>query len=145
MAFMTRKRRRRMIGVAAIVLCATAAVWLGTSAFRENIMFFFSPAEVAAGVAPAGQMIRVGGIVVPGSIRQSEDGVGVRFDVGDNTSRIAVHYEGILPDLFREDQGIVVQGSVDRDGRFHAREVLAKHDENYMPPEVGEMMLRAEQ
>lgn len=142
MALFNARRKRRLAGIMVIVLCASAATWFGVSAFRENIAFFFSPTEVVGGDAPRGHPIRVGGMVVPGSVEREEDGVTVRFRLTDMVSQVSVSYQGILPDLFREEQGIVVQGNLDDGGVFRAREVLAKHDENYMPPEVAEMMER---
>ncbi|MEX0729373.1 MAG: cytochrome c maturation protein CcmE [Aquisalimonadaceae bacterium] len=142
MALFNAHRKRRLIGVLTIVLSAGVAVWFGITAFQENIAFFFSPTEVAEGSAPTNHPFRMGGLVVPGSVEREEDGVTVRFELSDLVNSVAVRYQGILPDLFREEQGIVVQGSLDEDGTFRAREVLAKHDENYMPPEISEMLER---
>lgn len=142
MAVFNARRKRRLIGVLVVVLSAAAATWFGTTAFRENLAFFLSPTQVATGEAPADHAFRMGGLVVAGSVRREADGVTVRFELTDLAHSVAVRYRGILPDLFREEQGIVVQGTLGEDGTFQAREVLAKHDERYMPPEVAEMMDR---
>lgn len=140
MAVLNTRRKRRLAGVSIIVLGAVVAVWLGLNAFRDNLLFFFTPTQVAAGEAPVGQPFRVGGLVVAGSVRREPDGVTVRFELTDLAHTVAVHYQGILPDLFREEQGIVAHGTLEADGRFHARQVLAKHDEHYMPPEVADAL-----
>ena len=119
---------------------SSAAIGLVTYALRGNINLFFPPAEVAAGKAPVGQSIRVGGMVAEGSVRRSDDSLRVRFDITDFQATVPVVYEGILPDLFDEGQGAVASGVLDVDGVFQATEVLAKHDENYMPPEVAEAL-----
>lgn len=111
----------------------------------ENIMFFFSPSEVAEGKAPQGQLFRMGGMVVDGSVNRPGEGLTVEFDLTDNAKNVTVRYTGILPDLFREGQGIIANGKLGADGAFVAQEVLAKHDENYMPPEVAEAMKKAKQ
>jgi cytochrome c-type biogenesis protein CcmE len=133
-------RKQRLIIVLCVVLFSSAAVGLMAYALRGNINLFFPPAEVAAGKAPVGQPIRVGGMVVAGSIQRSPDSLAVRFEVTDYQARVPVVYEGILPDLFDEEQGAVVAGVLDGDGVLRATEVLAKHDENYMPPEVAEAL-----
>jgi cytochrome c-type biogenesis protein CcmE len=118
------------LGVAALGV-ATALV---LSAFNKNLVFFFTPSQVAAHEAPVGRTFRIGGMVVPGSVKR--EGVEVRFVVTDTAQSMPVIYRGQLPDLFREGKGVVAQGNLGADGVFTAREVLAKHDENYMPPEA---------
>jgi cytochrome c-type biogenesis protein CcmE len=129
---MTRKQRRlTLIAVAGIVLAFAVALTL--SALRDSITFFASPSELAANPPPPGKRLRIGGLVKEGSI--VKDGVLVRFDVTDGVKHIPVRYQGMLPDLFREKQGVVAEGTIE-DGVFIARTILAKHDENYMPREV---------
>ena len=110
----------------------------------ENIMFFFTPADVLEGKAPQGKLFRIGGMVVDGSVSRPGDGLTVQFDLTDNQQSLTVKYTGILPDLFREGQGIIANGQLDGSGNFIASEVLAKHDENYMPPELAEAMKNRE-
>jgi cytochrome c-type biogenesis protein CcmE len=141
---MTRARVRRAVFVGVIVGGITAATAFALTAFNKNLMFFFSPSEVAAGKAPAAGVFRLGGMVVKGSVRRPGDGLAVRFDLTDNAKVVTVEYAGILPDLFREGQGIVSRGKLRADGIFVADEVLAKHDENYMPPEVADAMKTAQ-
>jgi cytochrome c-type biogenesis protein CcmE len=131
------KRQNRMILVAMLVAGISLAGYFGLKAFNENLLYFFSPTDVVAGKAPTGKSFRLGGLVVNDSVKR--DGIKVRFDVTDNTNTFSVKYEGILPDLFREGQGIITTGSL-VGGIFMATEVLAKHDENYMPPEVAEAL-----
>ncbi|MGE0388420.1 MAG: cytochrome c maturation protein CcmE [Gammaproteobacteria bacterium] len=133
-------RRQRMVVVGAIVLGVAIAAGLALRAFQGNLLYFFSPAQVRAGEAPREQNFRVGGLVVAGSVQRRSGDLTVRFDLTDNAATIPVTYTGILPDLFREGQGIVALGRFGADGVFHAEEVLAKHDENYMPPEVAEAL-----
>jgi cytochrome c-type biogenesis protein CcmE len=123
-----------------IVLGVGTAVALALTAFNKNLMFFFSPSQVAAGEAPLNRSFRVGGMVKDKSVARDADGLTVRFVVHDNAKEVTIAYKGILPDLFREGQGIVAQGKLGSDGVFIADEVLAKHDENYMPPEVAAAM-----
>jgi cytochrome c-type biogenesis protein CcmE len=130
----TRHRRLLLIAAGLVVLGAIAALVL--NAFHSNLVFFFSPTEVAAGQAPKDRMFRVGGLVKEASIRREADGVTLTFVVTDTEKELPVRYKGILPDLFREGKGAVVQGRIGDDGVFAATEVLAKHDENYTPPEV---------
>ena len=104
-------------------------------------MFFFTPTEVLAGKAPANKLFRMGGMVVDGSVDRPGDGLTVKFDLSDNEQQVTVRFAGILPDLFREGQGIIANGRLDDQGDFIAEEVLAKHDENYMPPELADMHL----
>jgi cytochrome c-type biogenesis protein CcmE len=133
-----RKRLAIILGIVASVGVATALV---LNAFQSNLVFFYSPSQVAAKEAPTGRTFRIGGLVQAGSVQR--DGVQVRFQVTDTVKTIPVRYQGILPDLFREGKGVVAQGSLGADGIFVAREVLAKHDENYMPPEAADALKRA--
>jgi cytochrome c-type biogenesis protein CcmE len=133
-------RQKRLTVVAVGLLCLGTAVALVLNAFSSNLVFFYSPSQVAADEAPVGRTFRIGGLVEEGSVKR--EGVRVDFAVTDTARSIRVHYEGILPDLFREGKGVVAQGEL-RDGVFVAREVLAKHDENYMPPEAAEAIERA--
>jgi cytochrome c-type biogenesis protein CcmE len=113
------------------------------SAFQSNLVFFFTPSQVAANEAPQGRAFRIGGLVTPGSVKRQPDGVTVQFVVTDTAKNIPVVYRGILPDLFREGKGVVAQGQLGADGVFRASEVLAKHDENYMPPEAAHAVEQA--
>jgi cytochrome c-type biogenesis protein CcmE len=135
-------RRRRIATGAGIVCAVGVATALVLSAFQSNLVFFYSPTQVAAREMPAGRSFRLGGLVEPGSVVR--DGLTVRFAVTDTAQAIPVRYQGVLPDLFKEGKGVVAQGRVGPDGVFVAREVLAKHDENYMPPEAAEALKRAE-
>ena len=117
----------------------TIATGLALLALRENINLFFSPSQIVDGTAPSNTTIRLGGMVVAGSIQRG-DNLGVTFVLTDLAEQVTVTYEGILPDLFREGQGIVTQGKLDSTGRFLAEQVLAKHDETYMPPEVNDAL-----
>ncbi len=119
-------------------------VTLALTAFSQNMLYFFSPTQVVAGEAPTGRSIRVGGMVNKGSVERASDSLLVKFSVTDYAHTIQVQYTGILPDLFREEQGIVAIGQMQEDGSFIADEVLAKHDENYMPPEVAAALKAAE-
>lgn len=134
-------RRKRFAIVAGVACAVGVAVALVLNAFNSNLVFFYSPSQVAAKEAPAGRTFRLGGLVEQGSVKR--DGVTVRFVVTDTARAIPVRYEGILPDLFKEGKGVVAQGQVGGDGVFVAREVLAKHDENYMPPEASAALKRA--
>ena len=137
---MTPKRKKRIMLIGLMLAGVAIAAGFALQAFNENLMFFYTPSEVAAGEAPAGRMIRVGGLVTDGSVKRQSDGLTVQFDVTDNDKTITVQYTGILPDLFREGQGIVAHGRLQQDRLFVAEEVLAKHDENYMPPEVADAL-----
>ena len=128
------KRAALIVGALAAIALATALV-LG--AFRENLVFFFTPTQVAENEAPLNRTFRVGGLVQEGTLQRDNDGLTVRFIVTDTEASIPVVYKGILPDLFKEGRGCVAQGKIGSDGVFHAEQVLAKHDENYMPPEAG--------
>ena len=140
-----RHKRIALIGGGLAILGLVAALVL--NAFQSNLVFFFSPTQVADGEAPIGKSFRIGGMVKDGSIKREPDGVTLRFVVTDTEKDMVVAYKGILPDLFREGKGAVAQGKLDSDGIFLASEVLAKHDENYMPPEaakaVGDAHARA--
>jgi len=129
-----------MILVALLVAGTSLATYLGLKAFNENLLYFFSPTDVVNGKAPNGKSFRLGGLVANGSVKR--EGIKVAFDVTDNQNTFTVKYEGILPDLFREGQGIITTGSL-KNGTFMATEVLAKHDENYMPPEVADALKNA--
>src|SRR5919204_5886056 len=130
-----------MAWIALGVVALGVATALVLSAFNRNLVFFFTPSQVAANEAPLGRTFRIGGMVVVGSVKR--DGVEVRFAVTDTAKTIPVLYRGPLPDLFREGKGVVAQGQLGDDGVFRAREVLAKHDENYMPPEAAHAMEQA--
>jgi cytochrome c-type biogenesis protein CcmE len=134
-------RRKRITIVLSIAVAASVAIGLVLNAFRSNLVFFYSPSQVAAKEAPVGRTFRLGGLVQQGSVQR--EGVVVRFAVTDTATTIPVRYQGILPDLFKEGKGVVAQGQVGEDGVFVAREVLAKHDENYMPPEAAEALKHA--
>jgi cytochrome c-type biogenesis protein CcmE len=136
-------RHKRMVAIAAGVAALGIAAALVLTAFQKNIVFFFTPTQVAANEAPQGRSFRIGGMVVPGSVKR--EGVEVRFLVTDTAKEIPVQYRGALPDLFREGKGVVAQGQLGADGIFRASEVLAKHDENYMPPEAKEAVDKARQ
>jgi cytochrome c-type biogenesis protein CcmE len=136
-------RHKRMAWIAGGVAALAVAVGLVLNAFQSNLVFFFTPTQIADGEAPTGKTFRVGGLVEAGSVKREGDGTTVQFRVTDNAKAIAVAYKGILPDLFKEGRGIVAQGQVQADGSFRASEVLAKHDENYMPPEAAEALKRA--
>ncbi len=136
-------RRKRLALVLFLVFGVGSAVILGMKALQQNINVYYSPSEVAAGKAPATRSFRLGGMVVPGSIRRLGDGVTVEFEVTDTANKATIRYRGILPDLFREGQGIMAQGRFNRDGVFVATEVLAKHDEKYVPPAVQKAIDKA--
>jgi len=133
-------RRRRMVAMTGGLVCLVAATALVLTAFEQNMLYFYTPTQIAAGEAPEGRRLRVGGLVEQGSVRRTPGSLEVRFDVTDLDRTITVAYAGVLPDLFREGQGVVAHGWVGAGGLFEADEVLARHDENYMPPEVAEML-----
>jgi cytochrome c-type biogenesis protein CcmE len=135
-------RHKRIAAIALGVVALGVATALVLMAFEKNLVFFFTPSQVAANEAPQGRTFRIGGMVVAGSVKR--EGVEVRFAVTDTAKTIPVVYRGALPDLFREGKGVVAQGQVGADGVFHAREVLAKHDENYMPPEAAHAVENAQ-
>jgi cytochrome c-type biogenesis protein CcmE len=130
-----------VVGLATLGLAA----WLILSAFQKNLVFFFTPTQVLKGEAPHGRSFRMGGLVESGSLQRQPDGITVKFIVTDTAQRIPVVYRGILPDLFKEGKGVVSQGKLGQDGVFAADEVLAKHDENYMPPDAAYALKKAKQ
>lgn len=130
-----------LLGLAAL---GVASVFV-LNAFNSNLVFFFSPSQVAAKEAPIGRSFRIGGMVETGSLKRESNGLTVNFVVTDTAKTIPVVFTGILPDLFKEGKGVVAQGKLTNDGVFHADEVLAKHDENYMPPEVAEALKHAKE
>ena len=134
-------RHQRAAVVLGVLAAVGVAVGLVLNAFNSNLVFFYTPTQVAAKEAPLARTFRVGGLVQPGSV--TREGVMVRFVVTDSAQNVPVRYEGVLPDLFKEGKGVVAQGQLGSDGVFTAREVLAKHDENYMPPEAAEALQRA--
>src|SRR6185369_5657480 len=140
------KRRHRRI---AFILVGLAGLGIATffvgSAFRNNLVFFFSPTQVIAKEAPVNRTFRVGGLVQDGTLQRDKDGLTVRFQVTDTAASVPVVFKGILPDLFKEGRGCVAQGRIGADGVFQADQVLAKHDENYMPPEAGQAIDKAKQ
>ena len=135
-------RYKRLTLAAGVLLACGAIVALVLNAFQSNLVFFYSPSQVAAHEAPAARTFRIGGMVEKGSVKR--DGLAVNFIVTDTAKTVPVRFEGILPDLFQEGKGVVAQGQL-QGGVFMAREVLAKHDENYMPPEAAEALKRAQQ
>ena len=138
------KRRHKRIAFIVVALASlSVAAYLVASAFRNNLVFFFSPTQVAAKEAPVDRTFRIGGLVEEGTLKREPDGLTVRFTVTDTAKSIPVVYKGILPDLFKEGKGCVAQGRLSADGVFQAEQVLAKHDENYMPPEAGEAIDKA--
>ena len=136
-------RHKRLVLVVAGLAVIGLATTLILNAFNSNLVFFYTPSQIAAHEAPTNRSFRIGGLVEQGSLRRQPDGVTVRFVVTDTAKAVPVSYTGILPDLFKEGKGVVAQGSLAADGVFHAREVLAKHDENYMPPEAKDAVERA--
>lgn len=139
---MTHKRRRLLIVASGMVMLGLA-VALVMVALEENIVFFFSPTDLITKQVPKDRRLRLGGLVAKDSVRRRADGLTVDFRVTDTVNTVPVTYSGMLPDLFREEQGVIVQGRFGADGRFVADEVLAKHDETYMPPEVADALKRA--
>ena len=131
-----KRRHRRFAWIAAGVAALAVAAGLVLNAFQSNLVFFFTPTQVAANEAPKGRPFRIGGLVEQGSLTRDAGSLTVRFRVTDTAQTIPVVYTGLLPDLFKEGKGVVAQGTVASDGTFRATEVLAKHDENYMPPEA---------
>jgi len=136
-------RTKRAIAIVAGLAALGAAAALVLNAFNSNLVFFFTPSQVAAHEAPHGRAFRIGGLVEAGSVVRDKDALTVHFRVTDTAQTIPVVYTGILPDLFREGKGVVAQGRLESDGTFRATEVLAKHDENYMPPEAAEALKKA--
>ena len=136
-------RHRKLALIALIVALLGVAIGLVLNAFQSNLVFFFSPTQVANGEAPTGRAFRIGGLVEEGSVRREADGLTTRFVVTDTARSMPVTYTGILPDLFKEGKGVVAEGKLGADGVFTAHEVLAKHDENYMPPEAAHAVEQA--
>lgn len=139
------KRSKRKLLVIMVVMGVALATVLGLTAFEENILYFYSPTQIKNGEAPESRNFRVGGLVVAGTVERASESLLVKFDLTDNAETMTVEYSGILPDLFREGQGIVAMGAFNDKNVFVANEVLAKHDENYMPPEVADALKAAEQ
>jgi cytochrome c-type biogenesis protein CcmE len=137
---MTPKRKQRLMFVIFLLVGIGAAAALAITAFNENMLYFYKPSQVLAGEAPGNHVFRLGGLVEKNSVQRQAGSLRVEFVVTDMVQSIPVYYDGILPDLFREGQGIIALGRLNADGVFVADEVLAKHDENYMPPEVAEAL-----
>jgi cytochrome c-type biogenesis protein CcmE len=133
-------RRKRLVLFGSVLLGVAIAAGIATLAFRDNLQYFYNPSEVAAGKVPAGKRFRVGGMVPKGSIHRETGSLTVNFEVTDFAHTVKISYSGVLPDLFREGQGIIAHGKLDNQGVFVADEVLAKHDEKYMPPEVRDSL-----
>ena len=133
-------RKQRLYALMAILLGSLLATWLVVSALSENMNLFYSPTEMKEANINQDVLIRAGGMVKPGSIIKSKDSLNVSFIVTDYQNELVINYQGILPDLFAENAGVVVRGNLGSDGNFNAIEVLAKHDENYMPPEVAKLI-----
>ena len=133
-------RHKRMWTVALIIGGVAAATAFALQAFQKNLLYFYSPSQVLSGEAPQNRVFRVGGMVEPGTVRRESGSLEVRFTLTDYAERVVVTYTGVLPDLFREGQGIIARGRLGEGGMFVAEEVLAKHDENYMPPEVKQSL-----
>lgn len=137
-------RTKRLIFVGLAIAGVGVSAALAITALQSNISYFFSPSQVMANEAPSDRVFRIGGLVEDGSIERQADGLTVVFSVTDNAERVAVSYTGILPDLFGAGQGVVARGRIGTDGVFYAEEVLAKHDESYMPPEVADTLKTAQ-
>ena len=137
---MTPTRKRRLIALLLILAGVGVASTVAFYSLQENLLYFQSPSDLAMQPIPPGRQFRLGGLVKPGSVSRAQDGLGTRFVVTDGPQEVEVEYVGILPDLFREGQGVIARGALDGNGLFEASEVLAKHDENYMPPEVAEAL-----
>ena len=137
-------RKKRIALVCFILLGMAASAALILTAFQKNLLYFYSPTQISNGEAPTARAFRVGGLVEVNSVERDPNSLLVSFNLTDNRETVTVQYEGILPDLFREGQGIVANGQLNQSGIFEASEVLAKHDENYMPPEVAEALANAE-
>ena len=138
-----KKRHKRIVFIVTSLAALGLATWLVLGAFRNNLVFFFSPSQIASKEAPVGRNFRIGGLVEKGSMKRDGDGLTVKFTVTDTANSVPVVYKGILPDLFKEGRGCVAQGHVGSDGIFYADQVLAKHDENYMPPEVADALKKS--
>jgi cytochrome c-type biogenesis protein CcmE len=142
---MTPTRKRRLIGVLVILIGVSVAAVVAVQALNENMVFFVSPTDVGEQNLPAGKRFRLGGLVADGSVSRASDSLAVEFVVTDGLASVDVSFDGILPDLFREGQGVIAIGELTPAGHFEAAEVLAKHDENYMPPEVADALEKAGQ
>jgi cytochrome c-type biogenesis protein CcmE len=140
---MTPTRKRRLIATLVIIAGVGLAAIVAIKALNENMLFFVSPSDVKEQSLPAGKRFRLGGLVAPSSVSRADDSLAVKFIVTDGAASVEVQFDGILPDLFREGQGIIAIGELTPDGHFQASEVLAKHDENYMPPEVADALEKA--
>jgi len=138
-----KRRHRRIIFICVSLAALGLAAWLVLGAFRNNLVFFFSPTQIASKEAPVNKTFRIGGLVENGTLQRDNDGLTVRFTVTDTANSIPVVYKGILPDLFKEGRGCVAQGRVGGDGIFYADQIMAKHDENYMPPEAARALDKA--
>jgi cytochrome c-type biogenesis protein CcmE len=138
-----KKRHKRIVFILTSLAALGLAAWLVLGAFRNNLVFFFSPTQVMAKEAPLGRTFRIGGLVENGSLKRDTDGLTIRFAVTDTATTLPVVYKGILPDLFKEGRGCVAQGKVGADGVFYADQIMAKHDENYMPPEAARALDQA--
>ena len=133
-------RKRRLLGVLVILVGVAVATTITVYSLRQNMLFFVSPSDIEEQNLPLGREFRLGGLVSPGSVTRAQDGLKVQFDVTDGVDSVTVNFDGILPDLFREGQGVIARGQLESSELFVAREVLAKHDENYMPPEVADAL-----
>ena len=140
---MTPTRKRRLIAIVLILAGVSVASTIAFYSLKQNLLYFQSPSEIAAQAMPVGRQFRLGGLVENGSLQRDKDGLAVQFTVTDGAKEIKVRYVGILPDLFSEGKGVIARGSLDSSGLFQASEVLAKHDENYMPPEVADALKKA--
>jgi cytochrome c-type biogenesis protein CcmE len=136
----TPTRKRRLIAVLLILAGVSLAAAIASYSLQQNLLYFQSPSDLAEQPIPAGRQFRLGGLVKPGTVNRVEDSLATRFVVTDGPEDVTVEYVGILPDLFREGQGVIARGELDENGVFAASEVLAKHDENYMPPEVADAL-----
>ncbi len=137
-------RQKRLLFIVAGILLVAAAVGLVLYALKNNVSLYFTPTQVYNKEAPQGRSFRVGGLVETGSLQRENDGLTVHFSITDSSKSMPVTYKGILPDLFKEGKGVVAQGKLETDNVFHAEEVLAKHDENYMPPEAKDALEKAQ-
>jgi cytochrome c-type biogenesis protein CcmE len=136
----TPTRKRRLIALVLILAGVGVAAAITFKSLQQNMLYFQSPSDLAAQPIPPGRQFRLGGLVKPGSVQRESDGLAIHFVVTDGPQEVNVEYEGILPDLFREGQGVIARGALNGSGQFEATEVLAKHDENYMPPEVADAL-----
>jgi cytochrome c-type biogenesis protein CcmE len=138
-----KRRHKRIVFIVTGLAALGLATWLVLGAFKNNLVFFFSPTQVMAKEAPVGRTFRIGGLVADGSLKRDTDGLTIRFVMTDTANTLPVVYKGILPDLFKEGRGCVAQGKVGADGVFYADQIMAKHDENYMPPEAARALDQA--